>query len=127
MTDSPSFTFLVLLFAVGLMTVLPVTEACADRNGGKYEREHGKYKKRYRTKKNRHRDVYRQRQSHKILPFKEILKKIRARIHGEIIETEFEMEDGIPIYEFKYIDKNGHVLEMEVDARTGRVLKVERD
>ncbi len=78
-------------------------------------------------KKKKYKNLYQLRKSLKVLPLLTILKKVRPLIKGKIIETEFEMEDGIPIYEFKYIDKNGHVLEMEVDARTGRVIKVERD
>ncbi len=78
-------------------------------------------------KKSKHKEVYRQRKSGKILPFADVLKKVRPFIKGEIIKTEFEIERGIPVYEFKYINKKGHVLEMEVDARTGRIIKVERD
>ena len=75
----------------------------------------------------RHENVLKHHKSHAMLPFKDILKKVRPHIKGEIIETEFEVEDGVPTYEFKYIHKNGYVLEMEVDARTGQIIKVERD
>ncbi len=78
-------------------------------------------------KKKKYKNLSQLRKSLKVLPLLTILKKVRPLIKGEIIETEFEMEDGIPIYEFKYINKKGHVMEMEVDARTGRVIKVERD
>ena len=44
-----------------------------------------------------------------------------------IIETEFEYEDGVPVYEFKYIDRSGRVRELYVDARTGAILKDEAD
>ncbi len=107
----PSIIYFAVLLIVSIIIVLAGTTAYSDST----------------SKKNRHQDVYQQRQSHNILPFQEVLKKVRPHIQGEIIETEFEMEDGIPIYEFKYIDKNGYVLEMEVDARTGRIIKVERD
>ena len=71
--------------------------------------------------------VYRHRQSKDILPFEDILKVVRSRIRGEIIETEFEVEHGIPTYEFKYIDKSGRVREIYVNARTGKILKDELD
>ena len=71
--------------------------------------------------------VYQHQKSKDILPFKDILKIVRPLIHGEIIETEFEMEEGLPVYEFKYIDKSGRVREMYVNAKTGKVIKDELD
>ena len=78
---------------------------------------------RYRSGESRHDDVYRHRSSRDILPFKDILRRVRPHIDGEIIETEFEFEDGMPVYEFKYIDGSGRVMELYVDARDGRILK----
>lgn len=71
--------------------------------------------------------VFQRRQSEEILSFKDILQAVRPLIEGEIIEAEFEVDHDIPVYEFKYIDQAGHVREMYVDARTGRVLKEEFD
>ena len=75
----------------------------------------------------KHEDVLRFRKKKDILPFSEILKAVRPQIQGEIIETEFEYEDGRPVYEFKYIDPSGRVIEMYVDAKTGKILKKEYD
>lgn len=74
-----------------------------------------------------HNEVLKYRQGEGILPFEEVLAIVKDRIKGEIIEAEFEIEDGIPVYEFKYIDESGHVLEVYTDARTGVVIKEERD
>ena len=74
-----------------------------------------------------HQEVLEYRQSRDILSFEEILKAVRPNIEGEIIEAEFEQEDGIPVYEFKYIDTSGRVLKIYVDARTGKILKQETD
>jgi len=74
-----------------------------------------------------HEEVLKYRQEQNILPFEEILAAVKSRIAGEIIEVEFEVEDGIPVYEIKYIDKRGHVLETYIDGRTGVVIKEERD
>ena len=82
---------------------------------------------RYKYGRSGHEDVYKQRNSRNILPFKKILERVRSHIDGEIIETEFEYEDGIPVYEFKFIDRSGRVMEMYVDARNGKVLKKEED
>lgn len=74
-----------------------------------------------------HEDVLKQRETKDILSFDAVLSTIRPMINGEIIEAEFEMEDGVPVYEFKYIDPSGHVREMYVDARTGKIIKDKRD
>jgi len=63
----------------------------------------------------------------KVLPLKEVRRRIAHRIRGRIIEIEFEYEDGRPVYEFKYIMPSGRVRELYVDARTGRVIKEEDD
>lgn len=85
----------------------------------------GQYKSYKRSEK--HEDVFRFRKMKDILPFSEILKVVRPQIQGEIIETDFEYEDGIPVYEFKYIDPSGQVIELYVDAKTGKILKKEYD
>lgn len=96
------------------LTLWPVDPAVSD-------------KKRYRSNAKPHEDVYKYRRSGKILPFKDILKFARPHIKGEVIKTEFEYEDGIPAYEFKYIDRRGRVMELYIDARNGKVLKNEVD
>ena len=65
------------------------------------------------------------RQSQEILTFEDILKIIRADIEGEIIEIEFEVEGGVPIYEITFINTEGQVLEMFMDAKTGIFLEEE--
>jgi uncharacterized membrane protein YkoI len=61
--------------------------------------------------------------SGKTLPLAEVLALIRAKIDGEIIETDFEYDRGAPVYEFKYVNSRGQVREAYVDARTGRILR----
>ncbi len=96
------------LFAIG--TFFLTTQAIADPDGSSKQQQ-----------------VYEHRKSKDILSFKDILKVVRPLIQGEIIETEFEIEHGIPTYEFKYIDKSGRVREMYVDAKTGKIIKDELD
>ncbi len=83
--------------------------------------------KRYKNYDSRHEQVYKYRRSRNILSFEKILKFARPHINGEVIETEFEYEDGIPAYEFKYIDPQGRVMELYIDARNGKVIKNEVD
>lgn len=74
-----------------------------------------------------HDDVWSAREGGSILPLPEVLAAVGPRINGKIIETEFEYEDGRPVYEFKYVDQNGRLRELYVDARTGVILKDKPD
>ena len=54
-----------------------------------------------------------------------ILENVDSVIPGEIIDVEFEKEDGIWVYEIYVVDKSGSLLEVLIDARTGSVLGIE--
>ena len=82
----------------------------------------GDYSSRYRYQDE---DVFQYLQSKEILPFEEVLKIARKHIKGVIIETEFELEYGVPVYEIKYIDAKGRVLEIYINAKTGKILNEE--
>ncbi len=71
--------------------------------------------------------ILQQREAEKIRPLEEIMKMVKSQIRGELIETEFEFEDGVPIYEFKYIKKTGVVMELYVNARTGKIIREKVD
>tara|TARA_R110002020_G_scaffold34066_29_gene103893 strand:+ start:56627 stop:56947 length:321 start_codon:yes stop_codon:yes gene_type:complete len=60
-----------------------------------------------------------------IMRLSEILEKIGPYINGKILEIELEYADGVPIYEFYFLDSSGRRLEYEVDARTARILRLE--
>lgn len=63
-----------------------------------------------------------------ILPLEQILARVRDRIPaGDIVKVELDRDHGVWIYEFKVIDPRGRLLEVEVDAGTGRILEVEED
>ncbi len=59
-----------------------------------------------------------------IRPLEEILPTVRERFPGEVAQIELEREQGIWIYEFKIIDRAGRLLEIRIDAMTGRVAKI---
>jgi uncharacterized membrane protein YkoI len=60
--------------------------------------------------------------SGEFVPLARIVAKLRARYPGEIVETELESEDGRPYYEFHVLRPDGRVIEIKVDARSGRYL-----
>lgn len=59
----------------------------------------------------------------RILPFKDILAKAESAFPGQLIEAELEDEDGAMVYEIKLLTKDGRVLKLLYDARTGELLK----
>lgn len=50
-----------------------------------------------------------------------------ARVAGTIIEEELEKENGRLVYSIEIKDKDGRVFDVEVDAETGAIFKVERE
>ena len=108
-----------MLFGLAL-AMAPARADGDDRDGngceaGEYEREQD------------HERARRALECGEVLPLADVLAAIRPHISGKIIETEFEREDGIWVYEMKYIDRRGHMMEIYVDARTGRILKTGDD
>lgn len=62
-----------------------------------------------------------------IQPLSKILSIAAARAPGDVIKVELEDEKGRLIYEVKLLGKDGRVREVELDAKSGAVLKVEDD
>lgn len=60
-----------------------------------------------------------------VLPIEEILKHLKSRVPGQVLEAEFEREGTRWVYEFKMIDETGRRLEVYLDAKTGDLISVE--
>ena len=60
-----------------------------------------------------------------ILSLDRILQMNQAQLRGRLLDLEVEQDHGLIIYEMEFILDNGHVLEFEVDAATGRILQQE--
>lgn len=63
----------------------------------------------------------------KARPLAEILKAVRPRLGGRIVDVDFDNENGVYVYEFKVIQPDGRVREVYVNAQTGRIMRVEAD
>lgn len=68
------------------------------------------------------------------LPYAQIEAIVRAAAPGEIVEVELEEvdpDDGYGpttgLYEIKVLAASGRVLELEIDATTGQILKQETE
>ncbi|SOC37643.1 uncharacterized membrane protein YkoI [Rhizobium subbaraonis] len=62
-----------------------------------------------------------------VLPLDRIIEVVRKQFQGDIIEIEFERNDGKYVYEIEIIDPSGRVVEVEVDAKTAEILDGEDD
>lgn len=71
--------------------------------------------------------VWNARKSGQILPLEVILGSVLQRYPGEVLKLELDDDDGELIYEIEVLTRRGIVLEMDVDARTGRILDIEED
>ena len=49
------------------------------------------------------------------------------QIPGEIVKIELDTENGILVYEVDIMTAQGIKYEMEIDAQTGRIVKINRD
>ncbi|MET0029158.1 MAG: PepSY domain-containing protein [Candidatus Thiodiazotropha sp.] len=53
------------------------------------------------------------------LPVTEVMKRLRAQVHGDIVATEYEFEFERWVYEFKVLDGLGRLYRVHLDAATG--------
>ncbi|CAM3194749.1 PepSY domain-containing protein [Paracoccus nototheniae] len=62
-----------------------------------------------------------------MLPLERILTLVEADHPGQIVEVELENEDGIWLYEVEVLTPAGHLIEIDLDARTGEILGYEEE
>lgn len=61
------------------------------------------------------------------LPLAEIRTRISARIDGEIVRVEVKREHDRLVYEVRVLKVDGKLVEVEVDAASGRILEIENE
>lgn len=59
-----------------------------------------------------------------VRPLEDVLAEVRKIIKGDIVEIEFEKDDGRFIYEIEYVAPDGHLMEIKIDAKTLAVISV---
>lgn len=67
------------------------------------------------------------RTSGQILSLEKIHEKANLIKPGKILETELENKKGLFIYEIELLDNMGVVWELKLDAKTGKLIKLEED
>jgi uncharacterized membrane protein YkoI len=59
------------------------------------------------------------------LPLDVMLQHLAKVAPGTVIEVDFEREQGRWVYEFKVLQSDGAIREVEMDAKTAKVLEIE--
>ncbi|MGH8570191.1 MAG: PepSY domain-containing protein [Gammaproteobacteria bacterium] len=74
-----------------------------------------------------HEQIRRLKESGTILSLESVLEQIRRDHPGRIIEIELDDDDGSYTYELEFVDEQGVVWDLEIDARTGKLLEKKQD
>jgi uncharacterized membrane protein YkoI len=72
-----------------------------------------------------HDAAFRLREQGKILPLEQLLARMQLGEGARLLEVEAKERHRRQLYEVEYLDLNGRVHELVVDARTGEILKRE--
>ena len=64
-------------------------------------------------------------QAGRIKPLGDILDGLLRDWDGQVIDVEFEQEDGRRLYEIELLGSEGQVVEFEIDATTGELIGIE--
>jgi hypothetical protein len=60
----------------------------------------------------------------RILPLDQLIAQVAQRVPGRLLEAELDEDDGLLVYELRWQLADGRRLEIELDARDGRWLKL---
>jgi len=66
-------------------------------------------------------------QAGRIRSLMEIMSIVEPHLEGRVIATDFELNDGVYVYEFKVVTPTGRMREVYVNAATAAVVKIEDD
>ena len=61
-----------------------------------------------------------------VMPLDELRERLRRSQPGELLDLELEREDGRWIYEVKLLQAGGRIVKLEIDARSGEVIRERR-
>jgi uncharacterized membrane protein YkoI len=116
MSNIASFRYAV-LFALCLLSALAPVGALSDTSADDDDADDAR----------QHYEAREALRNGKVRPLEEIIAAVRGEISGDIIEIEFEHEDGRYIYEIEMIRPSGKVIEIKVDAATKAIIEREDD
>ncbi len=62
-----------------------------------------------------------------ILSLSEIMEQANSRVPGKILEVELEEKGSMIVYEIEFLSEQGVIMEMLINARSGKLISVEED
>lgn len=71
------------------------------------------------------RNLHREVEAGRIKSLPSVLGELEKKYVGQVVEVEFEREDGVPVYEIEMMGPDGQIVEFEVDAATGELIGIE--
>lgn len=66
-------------------------------------------------------------QNHQRISVQQAQQIALGRVSGQIVHVDLDMENGILIYEVYIMTPQNRVYQVEINAKTGRILKVEQE
>lgn len=63
-------------------------------------------------------------QAGEVMPLQQALEKLARQHPGQVLEVELERENGRWIYEIRLLREGGRLARVELDARTGDLLRI---
>lgn len=129
MSCRPALTnsLLAMLLVVLLAVCAPPAGARDNDDDRRHDHSHDKDKDKDRSR-DRDRDQDRARNAllqGEIRPLSAVLKTVRDKVPGEIIEIELDREDKGWVYEVKVLTSNGRRKKVDVDAHSLDILKID--
>jgi uncharacterized membrane protein YkoI len=70
-----------------------------------------------------HDAAYRLREEWEVLPLAQLIERMHLGEGARLLEIEAKLHGGRRLYEVEYVDANGRVHEVLLDARTGAILR----
>ena len=62
-----------------------------------------------------------------IMPLAQVLTRLAEQHPGQVVEVELEYSDGILVYEVDPITPDGRMIEVDMDASTGKIVDIDED
>lgn len=62
-----------------------------------------------------------------VIPLEQVLAAVRPEVEGDFVGAELEVEHDIWVYDLKFIDRQGVLRKIHVNAKSAKILSRDRD
>jgi hypothetical protein len=73
-----------------------------------------------------HDEVLQAAKNGEIRPLVEILNTVQNKLPGDVVRTKLEKKDGLWIYEFRAVNREGQLFDVHVDAHSGEIKRMRK-